>query len=189
MTYLALELSQLRQRRGQAPRRGLAPHVPGFPDRCHHQRRARGDLDAPPVAALFDRHIPGWREDNASLRYACGIPLDELWQAHQRAKQALIRGQRSAPARRSTSTCFTIGFARRATAYKRADLLFRRRSAAAPAATRGAGLQIVYAGKAHPHDDGGKELIRRMFADGAALGGEVPVVYVAELRHGRSASA
>jgi starch phosphorylase len=73
---------------------------------------------------------------------------------------------------------FTIGFARRAATYKRADLLFadpmRLREIAA-----GAGqLQIVYAGKAHPHDQEGKEIIARIWEMKKALAGSIKIAYL-----------
>jgi starch phosphorylase len=72
----------------------------------------------------------------------------------------------------------TVGFARRATAYKRADLLFsdpdRLRSI-----TRQAGpLQVIYSGKAHPQDTVGKAVIRRIFAASAEMGTAMRVVYL-----------
>jgi starch phosphorylase len=72
----------------------------------------------------------------------------------------------------------TIGFARRATSYKRADLLFsdleRLRSI-----TRDIGpLQVIYSGKAHPQDTAGKALIRRIFAASAEMGEAMRVVYL-----------
>ena len=54
-----------------------------------------------------------------------------------------------------------IGFARRATAYKRATLLFRDEARIAPLLESGK-LQLVYSGKAHPRDFGGQELVREM---------------------------
>jgi starch phosphorylase len=73
---------------------------------------------------------------------------------------------------------FTIGFARRATPYKRADLLFHDTKRLL-ALHRSAGpLQIVYAGKAHPHDGGGKDLIRQIFAHIAALKGQLSIAYL-----------
>ena len=44
---------------------------------------------APAMQGLFDRHIPGWREDNFSLRVAM-IPLHEIWEAHTAAKRELL---------------------------------------------------------------------------------------------------
>ena len=49
-----------------------------------------GTWTSPPFQALFDHHIPGWREDNLSLRAALSIPPDEMWQAHMVAKRQLI---------------------------------------------------------------------------------------------------
>jgi starch phosphorylase len=72
--------------------------------------------------ALFDRHIPSWRRDNFSLRYALSIPRQEIWQAHMGAKRRLIERIANDTGARFDLNAFTIGFARRATAYKRADL-------------------------------------------------------------------
>jgi starch phosphorylase len=68
-----------------------------------------------------------------------------------------------------------IGFARRATNYKRATLLFRDEARIAPLLESGR-MQIVYAGKAHPRDFGGQELVKEI----VALGKKYPhsVVFV-----------
>ena len=129
---------------------------------------------------LFDSHIPEWRHDSRYLRYAVSVPLDEVRDAHVAAKRHLFDEVERRTGVKLDPAVLTIGFARRAAAYKRADLLFadldRLRRIAA-----GAGpLQIVYGGKAHPRDEGGKELIRRIFAAGRALGDSVRVVYVEE---------
>ena len=57
---------------------------------------------------------------------------------------------------------FTIGFARRAATYKRADLLFSDPKKTVALGEEFGGLQILYAGKAHPADDPGKAKIRRV---------------------------
>ncbi len=74
----------------------------------------------------------------------------------------------------------TIGFARRATAYKRADLLFSDLDRLTRIARRAGPLQVIYGGKAHPHDDGGKRLIQSIFEAAAALKDKVKIVYVEE---------
>jgi starch phosphorylase len=128
--------------------------------------------------ALFDHHIPGWRRDNFSLRYALSIPRHEIWDAHVQAKRQLIERVRRDTGTSIDPDAFTIGFGRRATGYKRADLLMHdvdRLKAMAKDAGR---LQIVYAGKAHPHDGGGKVLIEAIFRAGHALVDHVPVVYL-----------
>jgi starch phosphorylase len=128
---------------------------------------------------LYDRYVPGWRQDNFALRSALSVPREAIWHAHQNAKQALLeRVAREAGAPMDPQT-FTIGFARRATAYKRADLLFTDPERLKQIAERAAGLQILYAGKAHPQDQAGKEIIQRVIRAGKRLGDHVRVAYLA----------
>jgi glucan phosphorylase len=77
-----------------------------------------------PFRSLFDRYVPGWREDPALLRQAMRIPADDLRRAHLDAKRALLDEVRRLTGRALALDALTIGFARRATAYKRADLIF-----------------------------------------------------------------
>jgi starch phosphorylase len=72
----------------------------------------------------------------------------------------------------------TIGFARRATAYKRADLLFTDLERLRKIVSQVGGLQIIYAGKAHPRDTDGKALIQRIFEVKKALQGEISIAFV-----------
>ena len=72
---------------------------------------------------------------------------------------------------------FTIGFARRAAEYKRADLLFQD-TARLQAIAKQFPLQIVFAGKAHPKDMGGKQLIENVVKGAKAVGAEIKVVYL-----------
>jgi starch phosphorylase len=132
----------------------------------------------PAFTALFDRLIPEWRRDNLYLRYAVSIPLQDVRDAHAASKGALL----GEIARRTGVTLdphvLTIGFARRATPYKRADLIFSDLDRLTTMAKNVGKLQIVFGGKAHPHDGGGKELIRRIFAARDRLGDLVKIVYV-----------
>ncbi|HSC27166.1 MAG TPA: alpha-glucan family phosphorylase, partial [Vicinamibacterales bacterium] len=127
--------------------------------------------------ALFDRLIPGWRRDPFSLRYALSIPRADVWNAHTGAKRRLIARVLRDGGTELNPDVFTIGFARRAATYKRADLLMhdlerlRRIAATGP-------LQVVYAGKAHPRDEGGKAMIESIFRARNLLGSRVPVVYL-----------
>lgn len=118
---------------------------------------------APPIAALFDRHIPGWREDNSTLRYALNISRQEIRAAHREAKEALIERVNRASGMGFDPAVFTIGFARRAAVYKRADLLFQDSARLVEIARTIGPFQLVYAGKAHPQDTPGKEVIRRIY--------------------------
>jgi starch phosphorylase len=133
---------------------------------------------APEFAALFDQRIPEWRRDNLYLRYAVGIPLQEIRDTHAASKRVLIDEIARRTGQQLDPTVMTIGFARRATPYKRADLIFTDIDRLIQIARTVGKLQIVYGGKAHPHDGGGKDLIRRIHSARERLGDLVKVVYV-----------
>lgn len=133
---------------------------------------------AAPMAALFDRLVPDWRRDNCFLRYAIGIPLADIRQAHGQAKQSLLQQVRWLTGAQLDEKVFTLGFARRATGYKRGDLLLTDLERLKQIARQVGPLQLIYAGKAHPRDDGGKAIIRRIFEAAASLNGDVRVVYL-----------
>lgn len=133
---------------------------------------------APPVARLFDEHIPGWREDNASLRYAVNISKRLVWAAHRQAKEALIGQVNRLTGIGLEPEVFTIGFARRAAVYKRADLLFWDTARLIEIAQTVGPFQLVYAGKAHPQDTPGKEVIRRIHEIRETLKGIIKLVYL-----------
>ena len=133
---------------------------------------------APAFRALFDRHVPAWRRDNQYLRSVVDIPLDEIKAAHAQAKLALLAEVTRRSGVSLDPAAFTLGFARRATAYKRADLIFRDIDRLREIARKHGPLQLVFAGKAHPRDEGGKDLIRRVHDARNALGDDLRVVYV-----------
>jgi starch phosphorylase len=133
---------------------------------------------SPSWQRLFDRHVPGWREDNQSLRYVAYAPLPEIEEAHREAKRALLDRIRSDSGRELHPDHFTVGFARRATAYKRNGLLLRDADRLNRMAETHGPLQIVYAGKAHPQDHRGKEIIREIFAAREKLSPKVVLVYL-----------
>ncbi|MBI4543691.1 MAG: alpha-glucan family phosphorylase [Gemmatimonadetes bacterium] len=133
---------------------------------------------------LYDRYLgPRWREepaDETAWGRAGRIPSEELWRTHERRRERLVafarRRLRTQFARRGASRAeleeveevldvkaLTIGFARRFAAYKRATLLFRdpdRLARILGDADRP--VQILIAGKAHPRDEVGKDLIRQI---------------------------
>ncbi|WP_297835332.1 alpha-glucan family phosphorylase, partial [Thermomonas sp.] len=178
MTYLALDNSHyvngVAKKHGEISRQMFGQYkVDSITNGVH-----AGTWIAPQIQAVIDRHIAAWREDNASLRSALGIPRHELWAAHQAAKQDLVAWVNQRTGATLFSNTFTIGFARRATPYKRADLLFHDLQRLL-ALHRSAGpIQVVYGGKAHPRDGGGKDLIRQIFAQIAKLKGQLAVAYV-----------
>ena len=133
---------------------------------------------ARPMRRLFDRHIPEWRTDGLYLRYATAIPVPEVLAAHADAKQALVKEVRDRTGVTLDSKLLTIGFARRATPYKRGALLFHNVDRLRWIAKAVGGFQLVYSGKAHPRDEGGKQMIRDVHEAARALAGTVTVVYV-----------
>jgi glycogen phosphorylase len=137
-----------------------------------------GTWASPPFQELYDRHIPEWRRDNLYFRYAIGIPLSEIREAHARAKRALLDEILLATGVQLDKNILTIGFARRAAAYKRAELLFSDLDRLRTIARQVGPLQLVFGGKAHPHDEEGKEQIRLVFRALAMLKDSVRGVYV-----------
>jgi starch phosphorylase len=133
-----------------------------------------------PMAELFDRRVPGWRYDSHMLRRALMVPEEEVMMAHMAAKRQLLTAVRDRAGVNLDPTTLTIGFARRAATYKRADLVFTDLDDLKSMAHKVGRLQFVYAGKAHPHDEPAKEIIRRVFAARDALQGEIPIVYLEE---------
>lgn len=178
MTYLALRFA--RYINGVAMRHGeiSTTMFPGYPINAITNGVHAATWTSPPFAALYDRRIPEWRADNFYLRYAIGIPLAEIAAAHQEAKRELLAAVAAQTGITLAEEVLTIGFARRATAYKRPDLLFSDLERLRRLAREVGPLQIIYGGKAHPRDEGGKEMIRRVFAAAAALAPDIPVVYL-----------
>ncbi|MBI2539116.1 MAG: alpha-glucan family phosphorylase, partial [Deltaproteobacteria bacterium] len=127
---------------------------------------------------LYDRHISGWRQDNFSLRYALTIPKQEVWQAHAQAKSRLLRYANQKSGAQMAEDVFTLGFGRRATTYKRPDLLCQDIERLKGIASKAGLFQVIYAGKAHPQDQGGKELIQRIFQLKEALRKNIKVAYL-----------
>ena len=127
---------------------------------------------------LFDRTIPEWRAETFNLRYAVAIDHNEVKAAHTAVKQRLLAEVARRTERQLSADNFTIGFARRATPYKRADMLFTDPERLRKISESCGKLQILYAGKAHPHDQGGKEIIHRIHQAADAVAGSVDVVYL-----------
>ncbi len=133
---------------------------------------------SPAFKDLFDRLIPAWRTDNNYLRYAISIPLGEIRKAHAKAKQALFDRIQAQMGVTLDPNILTLGFARRASTYKRAALLFSDVDRLRRIAQEAGPIQIVYGGKAHPRDEGGKNLIREVFGGARSVSDVIKVVYV-----------
>lgn len=128
--------------------------------------------------ALFDQHLPDWRHDNLYLRYAIKIPVEKIEKAHMESKRLLLAEVEAKTGHALDDHAFTIGFARRAATYKRTDLLFWNPDRLRWISKHIGPLQVIYGGKAHPKDEAGKALIRRIFEAAEHLRGEVQIAYV-----------
>ncbi len=178
MTYLALQFSGyvngVAMRHGEVSRDMFPAYViSAITNGVHALTWA-----APSFKELFDRYIPAWRTDNNYLRYAISIPLDDIREAHVRAKKRLFGEIKNRMGVDFDPNVFTIGFARRASTYKRAALLFQDPDRLRRIAKDIGPIQLVYGGKAHPRDEGGKKLIRDVFGGAAAVKDVIRTVYV-----------
>ncbi len=178
MTYLALNLSHyingVAKKHGEVSRLMFADYaIDAITNGVHVATWV-----ATPFQELFDRYIPGWRQDNFSLRYALSIPKQEVWEAHTQAKKQLIHYVNRETNVGMDVNVLTIGFARRATTYKRWDLLFQDIERLKRISSKAGPFQVIYSGKAHPHDQGGKELIKRIFQVKELLKEDIKIAYL-----------
>lgn len=178
MTYLALFFS--RYINGVSMRHEEISHsmFPGYPINSISNGVHALTWTSEPFQRLYDRYIPQWREDNLYLRYVVSVPIQEIHQAHLEAKQNLLSEIKRRTGIGLSPSIMTLGFARRVTSYKRPDLLLNDLERLKKIASEAGPLQIVYAGKAHPRDEGGKAIIRRIFQVAKQLSGTIPVLFL-----------
>lgn len=162
MTYIALRFSRfvnaVAMQHGKVSREMFPDYeISAITNGVH-----AGTWVSPSFRAAYDKHLPGWRQDNLKLRYAIDIPEEEIAAAHAEGKRALLAAVKERSGVELHPDVFTIGFARRAATYKRRDLVFRDAERLARMARDFGGLQMVFAGKAHPADEPGKAMIRRV---------------------------
>ena len=126
---------------------------------------------------LFDTYIRGWANEPERLVRVDSIPNNELWTAHMRSKQDLLDFVKEKADLRMDVGTLTLGFARRATAYKRATMIFSDLEKLEEVNRQGK-IQLVFAGKAHPRDEGGKMLIRDIYRYIDLLKNKIEIVYL-----------
>jgi starch phosphorylase len=126
---------------------------------------------------LFDKYISGWAAEPELLVRVDEVPEEEIWQAHTRAKKSLIDFVKAETGVQMDVSTLTLGFARRATGYKRATLIFQDSKGLREANERGS-LQMVFAGKAHPRDGTGKDEIRDIYKYKKQLETDMKIVYL-----------
>ena len=178
LTYLALDTSHYingvaKRHREISKRMFVGYDIDSITNGVHATTWACAELKE-----LFDEHIPDWRRDNASLRYAISIPRDKIWQAHNQAKRNLLEHVNKVCNSGMDLNIFTIGFARRATHYKRTTLLFNNIERLKEISSRVGPVQLVFSGKAHPRDQVGKELIQQIFRYKESLDANIKIAYI-----------
>jgi starch phosphorylase len=131
------------------------------------------------IKQLYKKYLPDWEHDPYCLRYALSIPQEELWQAHIEAKRTLFTYVKQTTGIDMQEEVFTIGFARRATGYKRAELLWSDMERLKSIASRyPRGIQVIFAGKAHPGDHESKLMIQRIVNKMRDAGPNIKAVYL-----------
>jgi starch phosphorylase len=132
---------------------------------CSHFRR------------LFDKYIPRWANEPELLVRVDTVPDEEIWEAHMKAKQDLLDFVHNSSGLQLDTDALTLGFARRATEYKRATMIFSDLEKLKEVNSQGK-IQLIFAGKAHPKDEMGKNLIKEIYEYINRLKGEIEIVYL-----------
>jgi starch phosphorylase len=169
MTYIALRFS--RYVNGVAMQHGKVSQLmfPGYKIHSITNGVHAATWLSPHFQELFDAEITSWRTDNQYFRSVYGIDPARISACHVKGKQRLFEVVAKRTGHHFNPSVLTLGFARRVATYKRASLLLEDAARLVAIAEKIGGLQILYAGKAHPADNAGKGLIRDVYAAAARL--------------------
>jgi glycogen phosphorylase len=177
MTLLALNLSKYTNGVTEAHMEYSRKLFPGY----HIQEITNGvhsyTWTCPYFRELFDKYIRRWANEPELLVKVNTIPEEELWEAHMKAKQDLLNLVHKNTMLQMDIDVLTLGFARRATEYKRATMIFSDIEKLKEVKSQGR-IQLIFAGKAHPKDEMGKSLIKDIYEFIDRLKGEINIVYL-----------
>ena len=177
MTLLALNLSKYTNGVTEAHMEYSRKLFPGY----HIQEITNGvhsyTWTCPCFRALFDKYIPRWANEPELLVRVDTIPDEELWEAHVKARQNLLDFVKASSGLQMDIDALTLGFARRATEYKRATMIFSDLEKLREIKNQDK-IQLIFAGKAHPKDIMGKTLIKDIYEFIDRLKGEIEIVYL-----------
>lgn len=176
MTLLALNLS--RYVNGVAKKHGEVSKnlFPGFEIHAITNGVHPFTWTSPFFVNLYDRYLPGWANEPELLVRVDNIPDEEVWDAHAGAKAFLFQYIEETTGVQLDPDILTIGFARRAATYKRGDMIFTDLERLMKISQ--GKIQLVFAGKAHPRDVPGKELIQRIVKQADRLKGKIKAVFL-----------
>ena len=128
------------------------------------------------MSKLFDKFIPGWKENPNLLQNANNLPNHELVKFREQARELLRNRVKNDTGVELFKDRLTIGFARRFATYKRANLVFHDLERLTKIGADK--IQFVFSGKAHPRDNGGKDLIRSIFESASNIESTIPVAFL-----------
>lgn len=176
MTFLAMNLSEyingVAKKHGEVSRQMF----PGYEISAITNGVHSYTWVCPEMAKVYDKYIPGWANEPELFVRVETIPDEEIRNARREAKKSLFDYVEQKTGVKYDLDILTIGFARRATAYKRPHLLFYDLERLLKI---GEGkIQIIYGGKAHPQDYEGKRIIKKIFEIANQLKGRIKLVYL-----------
>ena len=125
---------------------------------------------------FYDVHLHGWRSNPELLLQVDQIPSPLIYAVHNENKKKLIAYANSQSSKALDPEVLTIGFARRAATYKRAHLIFHDMEKLLDIGQ--GNLQIIFSGKAHPKDMGGKSIIRNIVQSAKRFDGKIKIIYL-----------
>jgi starch phosphorylase len=177
MTLLALNLSKYTNGVTEAHMQYSRKLFPG-----HHIREVTNGVHSymwtcQHFRDLFHTYIPGWVNEPELLVRVDTIPNEEIWEAHMKAKKGLLNFVKEKTNTKMDVDTLTLGFARRATTYKRATLIFSDLARLEKMSELGK-IQLIFAGKAHPRDQAGKELIKEIYDFKKQLKDKIAIEYL-----------
>jgi starch phosphorylase len=177
MTLLALNLSKYTNGVTEAHMEYSRKLFPGY----HIQEITNGvhsyTWTCQSFRQLFDKYIRGWANEPELLVRVDLAPDEEVWEAHMKAKKELLDLIVQRASLRMNIDTLTLGFARRATEYKRATMIFSDLEKLKEVGRRGK-IQFIFAGKAHPRDEVGKRLIKDIYGFIDHLKNDIDIVYL-----------
>lgn len=130
------------------------------------------------MRGLYDKYLPNWSNNYKIFAKADCIPSTEIALAHAGAKRRLLSLIKKSTGQGLREDLFTIVFARRFTAYKRPELIFKDVDRLLALSRKFGSLQIIFAGKAHESDENGQALIKFVWDMKKRLAGKVEIVFL-----------
>ncbi len=130
-----------------------------------------------PFKKIYDQYFPGWKTNNELLTEKI-LPEKELWFAHQEAKKQLLTRVLKLSGEFLSVDNFTIVAARRFAPYKRLDLILNDFNHLLKIQKNNGPIQIIYAGKAHPQDENGKQIIFKIVSLAKQYQDKIKIVFL-----------